>query len=104
MLVLSRKLGERIVIGGGIVVTLVKVGPNQARLGIEAPRDVKVYREELAGAFEQPHTPPVVGNAPPPRRAARAPRTPVSRHAAILAAPEPMKSRNPRGSSSETLR
>ena len=72
MLVLSRKLGERIVIGDGIVVTLVKVGPNQARLGIEAPRDVKVYREELAGAFEQPHTPPVVENAPPPRRAARA--------------------------------
>ena len=70
MLVLSRKLGERIVIGGGIVVTLVKVGPNQARLGIEAPRDVKVYREELAGAFEQPHTPPVVEDAPPPRRAA----------------------------------
>ena len=72
MLVLSRKLGERIVIGDGIVVTLVKVGPNQARLGIEAPRDVKVCREELAGALEQPHTPPVEESTPPPRRAARA--------------------------------
>ena len=67
MLVLSRKLGERIVIGagGGIVVTIVKIGPNQVRLGIEAPRDVKVYREELAGAFKQPQTPPVAENAPP---------------------------------------
>ena len=77
MLVLSRKLGERIVIGGGIVVTLVKVGPNQARLGIEAPRDVKVYREELAGAFEQPHTLPVV-RTHLPRAGRRVRREPLS--------------------------
>lgn len=47
MLVLSRKVNEKIVIDGGIVVTVVKVEGGQVRLGIEAPSDVKVYREEL---------------------------------------------------------
>ena len=48
MLVLSRKLGEKIVIGDNIVVTIVKIDRNQIRLGIEAPHDVPVYREEIA--------------------------------------------------------
>ncbi len=47
MLVLSRKLNEKIVIDGGIVLTVVKIDRNQVRLGIEAPSDVRVYREEL---------------------------------------------------------
>lgn len=47
MLVLSRKPGERILIGPEITVTLVRVGPNNCRLGIEAPRDVSIVREEL---------------------------------------------------------
>jgi len=47
MLVLSRKLGERIVINGNIVVTVVKIDRNQIRLGIEAPHDVPVFREEI---------------------------------------------------------
>lgn len=53
MLVLSRKLNEKIVIDGGIVVTVVKIDRNQVRLGIEAPGDVSVYREELLGAQRQ---------------------------------------------------
>jgi carbon storage regulator len=48
MLVLSRKLGEKIVIGDNIVVTVVKIDRNQIRIGIEAPSDVLVYREEIA--------------------------------------------------------
>jgi carbon storage regulator len=48
MLVLSRKLGEKIVIGDNIVVTVVKVDRNQVRIGIEAPGDIPVYREEIA--------------------------------------------------------
>jgi carbon storage regulator len=48
MLVLSRKLGEKIVIGENIVVTVVKIDRNQIRIGIEAPHDVPVYREEIA--------------------------------------------------------
>lgn len=47
MLVLSRKLGEKIVIGDNIIVTVVKIDRNQIRLGIEAPQNVPVYREEI---------------------------------------------------------
>jgi carbon storage regulator len=53
MLVLSRKLNEKIVIDGGIVVTVVKIDRNQVRLGIEAPGDVSVYREELLSNHRQ---------------------------------------------------
>ena len=48
MLVLSRKLGEKIVIGDNIVITVVKIDRNQIRIGIEAPQDIPVYREEIA--------------------------------------------------------
>jgi len=47
MLVLSRKMNESIVIGDNIVITVVKVDRNTVRLGIEAPPEVKVFRQEL---------------------------------------------------------
>src|SRR5690242_10688513 len=47
MLVLSRKTGERIVIGENIVVTVLSVCGNKVRLGVEAPRELSVYREEI---------------------------------------------------------
>jgi carbon storage regulator len=47
MLVLSRKPGEKILIGENIVVTIVRIGPNTVRLGIEAPAGLKIVREEL---------------------------------------------------------
>ena len=47
MLVLSRKIGEKILIGDNIVLTVVKIDRNQIRLGIEAPADVRVFREEI---------------------------------------------------------
>ncbi len=47
MLVLSRKLNETIVIGDNIRLTVVGIAGNQVRLGIEAPGDVKIMREEL---------------------------------------------------------
>jgi carbon storage regulator len=50
MLVLSRKLGEKILIGDSIVLTVVKIDRNQIRLGIDAPSDVAIYREEIAPA------------------------------------------------------
>jgi len=49
MLVLSRKVNEKIVIDGDIVVTVVKVEGDQVRLGIEAPGHVKVFRQEILG-------------------------------------------------------
>lgn len=50
MLVLSRKTSESIVIGEGdnqITVTVVKTGPFQVRIGIDAPKSMKVVRSEL---------------------------------------------------------
>src|SRR5262249_47556297 len=47
MLVLSRRVGQKIQIGQSIVVTLLCVDRNKARLGVEAPRDVRVFRQEL---------------------------------------------------------
>jgi carbon storage regulator len=47
MLVLSRKVGERIVIGDNITLVISKVSGNRVTIGIEAPRDVKVVRGEL---------------------------------------------------------
>ena len=47
MLVLTRKLGETITIGDHIKVTIVGIDRGQVRLGIEAPRDVIVHREEI---------------------------------------------------------
>lgn len=49
MLVLSRKSDERIVIDGRIEITVVEVRGNQVRLGIEAPKEVSIMREELVG-------------------------------------------------------
>jgi len=47
MLVLSRKVGEKILIGDRIAVTVVRVGPGVVRLGIDAPSDTPVVREEI---------------------------------------------------------
>jgi len=48
MLVLSRKPGEKILIGEDVTVTIVRIGPNAVRVGIEAPRTMNIVREELA--------------------------------------------------------
>ena len=48
MLILMRRAGESIHIGPNIVVTLVSLERNRARIGIQAPRDVAVDREEIA--------------------------------------------------------
>jgi carbon storage regulator len=47
MLVLSRKQGERIVISNTIIVTILEVKGNAVRIGVEAPRDIPVHREEV---------------------------------------------------------
>ncbi|MFN3255973.1 MAG: carbon storage regulator CsrA [Ilumatobacter sp.] len=47
MLILTRKIGESIVIGDDVVVTVVECSRDQVRLGVEAPRSVSVHREEV---------------------------------------------------------
>jgi carbon storage regulator len=54
MLVLSRKLGEKIYIGDNICITVVDIDRGKIRLGIEAPRDVPIYRQELLPLKGQP--------------------------------------------------
>jgi carbon storage regulator len=53
VLVLSRKVGERILIGDKIAVTVVKLGHGGVRIGIEAPAEMAVVREELAAAMDE---------------------------------------------------
>lgn len=53
MLVLSRKVGERILIGENIAVTVVRVSGGGVRLGIEAPPETVIVREELKHQLEQ---------------------------------------------------
>ena len=61
MLVLSRKLNESIVIAGNIRITVTSIRGQCVRLGIEAPEEVGIYREEL---FLDPAPAPVPSNAP----------------------------------------
>jgi carbon storage regulator len=61
MLVLSRKLGEKICIGENICITVVDIDRGKIRLGIEAPREVPVFRQELLP--NKPATPVVATSA-----------------------------------------
>ena len=51
MLALTRKIGEKIMIGDDIVVTVVDIKGDNVRLAIDAPRSVKIYRAELYDAI-----------------------------------------------------
>ena len=53
MLVLTRKAGESVMIGSDIVVTVLEARGEQIRIGISAPRSVKVHREEIYRQVEQ---------------------------------------------------
>lgn len=53
MLVLSRKKGEKIVINDSIVITIVDVQGDKVRLGIEAPKEVPIHREEVYDAIQR---------------------------------------------------
>ncbi len=65
MLVLSRKEGERLKLGDAIVLTVIRVSGDKVRLGIEAPSDMLILREEL-----QPHENVELAIVPITRKAA----------------------------------
>lgn len=57
MLILTRKPGERICIGDDIEVTIISMRGNQVRVGIAAPKEVAVHREEVYKRISDPEKP-----------------------------------------------
>lgn len=53
MLVLTRRAGESIVIGNGIKITVVNIGPGRVKIGVEAPPSVRVDRAEIHARIQQ---------------------------------------------------
>ncbi|MDR2795543.1 MAG: carbon storage regulator CsrA [Spirochaetaceae bacterium] len=52
MLILTRKTSEKIIIGDGITISVIEVRGDQVRIGVDAPKTVKVYREEVFEAIK----------------------------------------------------
>lgn len=67
MLVLTRRRGEAIQIGSDVTVRLVRIGPGKARLGIDAPREIRILRAELVDA--EPPEDPDAQQSPKPQPA-----------------------------------
>ena len=56
MLILTRRVGETLMIGDEVTVTVLGVKGNQVRIGVNAPRDVTVHREEIYERIKQEQT------------------------------------------------
>ncbi len=62
MLILSRKIDEKIKIGDNITITLIDVHGDQVKIGVEAPKNVKVFRQEVFDAIQNENKAAAVEN------------------------------------------
>ena len=62
MLILSRKIDEKIKIGNDITVTLIGVSGDQVKIGVEAPKNVKVFRQEVFDDIQKQNKAAAAGN------------------------------------------
>lgn len=60
MLILSRKTNEKIVIGDSITISIIEVRGDQVKIGVDAPRSVKVFRQEVFEAIQNENRAAVV--------------------------------------------
>jgi carbon storage regulator len=98
MLVLSRKVNENIVIDGRIVVKVVRTEGNFVKLGIEAPADVPVHRQEVYDEIQR-NNQAALTKGPPPGRVAAAPNAAAKAPAAAQSNPQPTPPTTPTESS-----
>ncbi|MBO4439999.1 MAG: carbon storage regulator CsrA [Spirochaetaceae bacterium] len=63
MLILTRKTNEKIRIGNDITITIIEVRGDQVKVGVEAPKDVKVFRQEVFNAIQNENRAAVVNTA-----------------------------------------
>lgn len=56
MLILTRRVGESLMIGDNVNVTVLGIRGNQVRIGVDAPKDVAVHREEIYDRIQQEKT------------------------------------------------
>ena len=63
MLILTRKVGESVLIGDDISITVLSVRGNQVKLGVQAPKEVSVHREEIYQRIKQTQDEPDNGSA-----------------------------------------
>jgi carbon storage regulator len=56
MLIITRRPGEKVMIGDDVVVEVIEVSGSSVRIGIDAPKSVRVYREEIYSAVKEENT------------------------------------------------